>query len=408
MKKRLIATAVASTLSMPAIAQNVTVYGLIDAGYLSSTVDHGAGAQTKQKAIGGVHSANGTGNINGSRLGVRGSEDLGGGLKAGFVYEVGINYSPGQAFNSSASSNDSTNLSANAALFGNTRQAFLELSGGFGSLRIGTQDTLAKVQTESIDPMSGASITGAASLYQAGLTTRRDAFTYQTPEFSGFSARGQIYLGESTSGGTGSVDSDNKGHALSVQYAGGPLRVAASGERIKRQTYFGASANRLLSLQSGSVVLPIAGGTDLSLSTSTASQTSVVTTDGTANMIDKVDFNSVGASYNFGPLTVHALASQVKFKDSTAADNGKISSQLAGVTVPLGNGVTLRASVSKGEMEDEGTEIYKLRAHQAMVQYDLSKRTNAYVAVGQTKYDSITANSDVKVKHVGIGIRHTF
>ena len=91
MKKHLIAAAVAAAVTGPVVAQ-VTVYGLLDGGYGTYKAKAGT-ASYKNTIVGGFDSANGEGWISGSRLGFRGSEDLGGGLKANFVLEVGIQYS---------------------------------------------------------------------------------------------------------------------------------------------------------------------------------------------------------------------------------------------------------------------------------------------------------------------------
>lgn len=381
MKKHLIAAAVAAAVAAPAMAQNVSVYGLFDAGYAQSTITHGD-AQTKQKAIGGLHSANGTGNLSGSRLGFRGSEDLGGGLKANFVYELGINYSQGIAATTSPAAN-AANIGLNGAGMGNVRQGFVELAGGFGGVRVGTQNTLMKDSTEAIDPLGGVTLTGAASLYQAGVNGRRDAITYATPNMNGFTVRAQVYIGENTTGGTAGVAETNKGNALTANYVGGPLRVEAIAERIKSQTY-AANGNRLLSTQTAPVAL---------------FTTAVATT------IDKADYNAVGASYNFGAATVHALTTRLKLKDDV--DSAKLDSTLVGVTVPVSGAFSVRGSISSGKIETDGAKTYELDGYQLVGQYDLSKRTHAYVAYGQTKYDSVDGD-DAKVKQVGVGVRHSF
>jgi predicted porin len=389
MKKHLIAAAVAAAVAAPAAYAQVTVYGVIDAGYVTSSTDHGVN-QTKQKAIGGIDSANGTGTLSGSRLGFRGTEDLGGGLKAGFVLETGVRYSNGIAANGTPAAN-AASVGANAALFGNTRQAFLELSGSFGGIRIGTQNTLAKDSTESIDPLAGVTITGAASIYQAGLVTRRDTITYATPTFNGISGRAQIYIGENTTGGA--VAEENKGNAISVNYSGGPIRVAAISETIKAQTYAArtatAAGNTLVNTSSNQVLL--FGDAVL----------------GAATTIDKLKYNAVGASYNFGPASLHALTTSLKIEDETAANRGKVESTLVGVGIPLGQ-FSIRGSITTGKIKRENANAYDLDGYQLVGQYDLSKRTNAYIAMGQTEYDSPTANNDVKVKQMGVGIRHSF
>ena len=108
MNKKLIAVAIAAAVAAPAaMAGDTTMYGKVhmsinnsnDAWYVS---DHAA------------------------RWGVKGSEDLGNGLKAIFKYEVSYDVDEGGAF-------------------GSARNSYLGLAGGFGTFLVGRHDTPAKV-----------------------------------------------------------------------------------------------------------------------------------------------------------------------------------------------------------------------------------------------------------------------
>ena len=115
MKRTLLVAAVTGVVASTAHAQSsVTLYGLIDSGvtYTNNQGGHSAWQQT-------------SGNINGSRWGLRGSEDLGGGLAAIFTLENGFNLNNGT-------------LGQNSRLFG--RQAFVGLSSAqYGSVTLGRQ-----------------------------------------------------------------------------------------------------------------------------------------------------------------------------------------------------------------------------------------------------------------------------
>src|ERR1700744_2506519 len=119
MKKTILATAVLGSISLSAHAQSsVTLYGLIDAGisYVNNA-RAGTSHDNLVKYDDGVAS--------GSRWGLRGTEDLGGGLKAIFVLESGFNSGNGT-------------LGQGGALFG--RQAFVGLArDGVGSVTFGRQ-----------------------------------------------------------------------------------------------------------------------------------------------------------------------------------------------------------------------------------------------------------------------------
>src|ERR1700712_1126890 len=95
MKKTLIVAAVSASFATAASAQSsVTLYGLIDAGfaYTNNVANTGAGPDQQVSKFGMT-----SGNLQGSRWGLRGQEDLGGGLKAVFTLENGFNITNGTA-----------------------------------------------------------------------------------------------------------------------------------------------------------------------------------------------------------------------------------------------------------------------------------------------------------------------
>jgi predicted porin len=136
MKKSLIALAALSAFATAAQAQSsVSVYGILDVGYSDKEATTAGGTSGSfwtatatsgskhAQAAGKVTSTNGitgVGSESTSRLGFKGTEDLGGGLKANFVVETGLN--PAESTVSAW----------------NTRQAYAGLQGGFGSLNVGT------------------------------------------------------------------------------------------------------------------------------------------------------------------------------------------------------------------------------------------------------------------------------
>jgi predicted porin len=144
MKKSLIALAALATVAGAAQAQSsVSIYGIIDSGYLSTESDrvsinaNGVGKKEafESKGVGSNSSAS-------SRLGFRGTEDLGGGLKAEFVFETNL-----AATNSTMSD------------MGN-RLSFIGLTGGFGTLRVGTQYTAQHTLAAAFSPSTGVNIAG--------------------------------------------------------------------------------------------------------------------------------------------------------------------------------------------------------------------------------------------------------
>jgi len=151
MQKKLIALAVASLASGAAFAQtNVTMYGIADAGYVYSSGDPGrlvpqlpVSATNPNIPVTNSFSGVVSGLLSGSRLGFRGEEALGNGLKAIFTLEYSLNID-----DNSGVGNTTSGLQA--------RQQFVGLSGGFGAITLGRQYAPGYQATANNDPAAGA------------------------------------------------------------------------------------------------------------------------------------------------------------------------------------------------------------------------------------------------------------
>ncbi|MFZ6646342.1 porin [Undibacterium sp. TJN25] len=202
MKKSLLAVALLGAFSGAAFAQSsVTIYGLLDAGI--SRDDNGAPAGAKTGLDSGLQ--------NGSRLGFKGTEDLGGGLKANFVLESGLKL-------------DTGTYDQNGTPFG--RQAYVGLSGDFGAVNLGHQKSITYSIGEAVDPFSLGLAGNIDRLFKTG--TRRDnAATYFTPNLNGFTGSVQYAFGE--------VAGDNNANrtvGASGVYAAGPIYAAVAYEKV--------------------------------------------------------------------------------------------------------------------------------------------------------------------------------
>jgi predicted porin len=181
-----------ATAPLPAAAQNVTLYGVVDA-----FVEFGkAGTRQTRLQSGGANS---------SRLGFRGSEDLGGGMNAVFVLEHGFVADTGTPASS---------------VFWN-RQTYVGLnSSSWGSVTLGRQYTPVLETQDRNDP--AINTTGYGSAYNSGVMrtfSRADnSVRYQSPSFGGVTVTGMVGLGENATGG-------NHLAAANVRYAGGPVNV---------------------------------------------------------------------------------------------------------------------------------------------------------------------------------------
>jgi len=162
MKKSLLALAAMGAFTGAAQAQSsVTVYGILDVGYLSQTVRN-AGTPGTQGAAGANNSVSSTGSGFGSgaestsRLGFRGTEDLGGGTRAFFTVEFALNPTNSQSIGNggivagSAVNGGGANTSGNGL---NNRQSFVGLAQkGIGAASIGTQYTPIHEAVGQTDP----------------------------------------------------------------------------------------------------------------------------------------------------------------------------------------------------------------------------------------------------------------
>lgn len=193
MQKKLIALAIAG-LSSAAFAQsNVTVYGVADAAVQKTT-----GTST-------AASANGTANNGNSRLGFKGSEDLGGGLAANFVIEQGINIATGAT---SANTWD--------------RSAWVGLSGGFGALQVGRNYTVGFHSVAAYELTGAANYSALVNTFGAPGGIRNDAqIRYNSPNFNGFAFAIDHVLKGNVAAGAGPAET-----GLSATYANGPLVVS--------------------------------------------------------------------------------------------------------------------------------------------------------------------------------------
>jgi len=201
MKKSLIAIAVLGATSTAAFAQsNVTIYGIADVGIVS---ERGGVAGNNTKMESGAASA--------SRIGFKGTEDLGGGLNAIFKLEAGVHLDDGTLDN------------GNNKLF--NREAYVGLSSKeAGTLTLGRQYTpYYETLRDVADPFALGMAGTAKNLFPvAGVDTRNDnAVVYKTPNLNGFTGAVSYSLGE-----TAGDASANRQIGGSVGYSNGPLNVS--------------------------------------------------------------------------------------------------------------------------------------------------------------------------------------
>lgn len=384
MKKSLIALAVLAASGASMAQSSVTLYGVADAfaGSRSDKSRVGAGAETKvtQGRIDGS-------GMSSSRWGLKGAEDLGGGMKAIFTLESGFDISTGVNANTAGNSA----AGAPSVLFG--RQAFVGVNGGFGTVALGRQytayDTLRGATNNVYDTNTFATTN---TIWATGLVDysnrTNNAISYTSPVFGGFSGAVVYGFGEDKSAASDASNSTS----LHIKYANGPLTVGYAHQREKAAL--------------GSVLF--AGTTNNSNFSPTAA--------GPATFADNRKYNLVGGAYDFGVAKINASYNVAKGLVATNAAGTTTAAARdkefqAGVSVPFG-AAALAAGYSRSKSEAAGgTNVGT--GFSLLGTYSLSKRTTLYAGGLSLKAESgfgTVASPDRTDKRtlVAIGARHTF
>lgn len=342
MKKSLIALAVLAASGVASAQSTVTIYGLLDTYVGSIKVDDGT-SSVRQTVVN-------SGGLQTSRFGLKGSEQLGGGLKANFVLESGFNIDTGAA---SAYTNPYTNASSNSVF---SRQSWVGLSGGFGEVKVGKMwtpyDMVKGLGAAGFDAnvFAPATYTWVSNNYQ---DRPGNAVYYETPNIGGFSGAAMYSFGENKQVATNTGDA-GRIISFNVAYAGGPISAALAYQTEK--------------------------ATDASTATK---------------------YTQLNAGYDLGVAKI--LAAYGNVKDSAVAP--KTREYQLGLDFPLG-AITLSGGYAWSKDTGLPQEV-KRKGFGLGALYALSKRTNLYVGANSSK-ETQAAQADAKVTAFIAGVRHTF
>lgn len=208
MQKKLIALAVAGLMSAPVMAQsNVTIYGIVDLGMVY--------AKQGDNKFRGIDS----GVISASRLGFKGSEDLGNGLTAKFQLEYGITPDVGGGPTGA-------------------RQSWVGLEGGFGFVGLGRQYSPGHnmagqmsnfMNSSRVDPLSVLSAAAGATINVGGPGRINNSINYKSKSFGGLKFEALYGFGE-----VNQDDDRSEGDVvgLGALYKNGPIEATAAYHRI--------------------------------------------------------------------------------------------------------------------------------------------------------------------------------
>ena len=431
MKKSLLALAAMGAFAGAAQAQSsVTVYGILDVGYIGgherlSGPSINGNTVNKQVTNSFGASAQST-----SRLGFRGTEDLGGGTRAFFTLETAI--VPNQT---------NPNAATGTSIFGAARSAFVGIGQkGIGQAVIGLQNT---VVTDAISPTitgqfnnivgsllfpgqttSGTSGTsGVNSLQAAGLgggsaNGSTDAFTFRTSNtlkvtsdrFAGIQASAMYVMQDTTqtqgpvtgvAGYTGGKNNNN-GWGVGLNFTYQKFTGTAAYQSFKAVDPYNAQNATVLAN----------GG----IGATTGAPAIYSSSNGTAGTNIQDNQTYVGATYDFGILKAYAGWINRKV---TSQINGNVfakrTAQELGVRANLTKTVEGWASIANGRINafGNGEPTANINAWQIGANYNLSKRSNLYAIYGQngtsnasntTQGATVSYNSN----NYAVGVRHTF
>jgi len=433
MKKSLFAVAAATAFAGAAQAQSsVTVYGVLDMGYVGSntrTVDARSTTAANQ-VVKTTTSAFGQGAESTSRLGFRGTEDLGGGKSAFFTVELGLtpmdsNLSGGSAA-SSFDSIQGTSQAGGSAI--NNRQSFVGMRDkALGQFAFGRQYTPIYNEALKTDPNAFANIvggviyvvapftaTGAGQNNNIGFTNRAsNALTISTPTMAGFNVNGFYAMNNtdatqrtSSFGG----NSNWNGYGINGNFTWQKLYATVAYQSFKTEVN-GTILYGAPQLNTGSA--PLAG----------VSAASSGTLNSYSMLSDKQTF--AGATYDFGILKAYVQWIGRKVQQDNSSANGLVAAgeqmnrnaQAFGVRGNITKTIESWASVGSGKIKGaplsaaSAATSVNFVAYQVGTNYWMSKRTNMYAMFGSSQTSSsagAASGAGSSANQYALGLRHTF
>lgn len=385
MKKSLIALAVMAAAGAASAQSSVTLFGIVDATI--QRIDNKNGGSVTRLHNSGESS---------SRLGFRGTEDLGGGMSGSFWLEAGLNNDDGTGqtlstsnqFNAPASfASGGSEAGRNARANNGTglvfnRRSTVSLAGGFGEIRLGRDYTPQFWNLTVFDPFGTVGVgtnqmTAVANLAGPTYVRAANSVGYFLPgNLGGFYGQLQVYRGENSS--TVANSGDGNGTGARLGYSAGPVNIALA---FARTTYATLAAAPAAGQPSGDVRQ--------------------------ANL---------GASWNFGVAT---LIGQIS-RDTVESFAGRQTARgaLLAATVPVGPGL-IKASVSQYTADAAVGTDPRARKYAVGYVHNLSKRTAVYTTFARVSNEGASNASVISSGATAgtagssssgydLGIRHSF
>ncbi|MDP2869955.1 MAG: porin [Methyloversatilis sp.] len=371
MSKKLLAAAIAAALVPTAVlaeASNVTMYGRIDYGFMSRGGDNNGLSQNGRDGRlndfeDGIQGTN--------RIGFRGSEALGNGLKAIFEFEFGFSGDSGQSFGTTSN-----------------RHSWIGLEGAFGTALGGRVDGARYSFVGQYDPFKNQTVANAGSLFGVtsglGQADRADnAVVYITPEVAPglkfLAAYTTSLLSEAGSGaiagqGQDIENGDTPLYAIAALYNNGPISFTLDYENLKIKNSGATNAGTTFALNpnTGAIVgttTPFSTGSDL-----------------------EFDLWVVGGSYDFGVAKLSAYYENTKGDNNASKAISDGDGWLIGLTIPVTTNFVLKTSYVKAnddaDRDGNGRNDSDCKKWGFGGEYSFSKRTQAYATFAKLSADS--------------------
>ncbi|MDD2918926.1 porin [Rhodoferax sp.] len=345
MKKSLIALAVLAATGAAMAQSSVTLFGRLDAGVGVIDKETTGAAPVASQSQTVVNSST----FNTTYWGMKGTEDLGGGLKANFNLQSGFAIDTGVG---------------NTGLF--ERLATVGLSGGFGAVNLGRQYSPYYDLFGATDNIDDANVATTGAVYGKGIgqstvTRASNSIRYDSPSFSGLSVSALVGLGENENVAPNVGDATNI-FSLNIIYKAGPLLVGYAHHQEKLTQ-------------------------------------AVLTTPQDENTYDMV-----GATFDFGMAKVTGGYQQVS--NDSGTDDKEFN---AGVKVPVGTAATVYLGYADSNTSKAGFDLNS-QGYTLAGTYNMSKRTKLYASYDATELEKGTpgAVSTDETSRFAVGVVHLF
>ena len=381
MKKTLAAVAVLGAFAGSAVAADVTLYGLVDYGVRYQNLDADTAGVDKTNKVDMKSGAN-----SGSRFGLKGTEDLGNGVKVGFVLENGFAADTGALGNSNR-------------LF--DREAQLFVDGSFGRVSFGRVGQLASANgsygllgvTGPFSTGYGDATSGLKFVGANGFTRFDNTITYMTPSFGGLTVYAQYSSSVSSTGTENESDTD-RAYGIGAKFVGAGLTLVGVVDSTNYQSFGTGAVSKDMD---DALTVTLGGNYDF--------------------QVAKVYF---GGQYFDNAKTVAAtnvIVDANKAKIGTGYTLGSLGAEGwglgLGVGVPvMGGTASAYAGYLDADSVDDSDASLKRFTGAVGYSYTFSKRTSMYSTLSYTKDEYKKAANADKVKPTSVeaivGLIHKF